>query len=437
MQNMCSTEVGGVEAAVDDADTALTSALRDGVDQLTYDQSAALLQQLRAIGGKVDALTLAIVGKVDADGTYALAGHLSARPWVQDLAHQTPGHAARTVRTARVLRSGALPNTSAALAAGAITAGHAAVIADGVKGAPEGAVALIEPEAVATAAAGDVRATANAMAAFQHALDPEKADRKALRRYERAGITFSPLLFGGFAITGTADETTGATITAAIDQAEPLIAGDTRTPARRRLDGLLRISQHWLDTSAPHPDPTARRTSKTRARLVVTIDANGFAGGTSPGGTLTWAGPITASTAQRLGCASDATFVRLDENGEVVEAGSQRRFFTDSQILAIIGRDGDTCPAPYCDRPSAWSDGHHLIPRSKGGPTTVGNGALPCEGHHVLLHEGHWTLQRLPDGRYRLTHPDGRTLGPEPPRPGHNRPPPDPPDDEPGGPGEE
>jgi hypothetical protein len=162
----------------------------------------------------------------------------------------------------------------------------------------------------------------------------------------------------------------------------------------------------------------------------VTIDGNGFAGGTSPGGTLTWAGPITASTAQRLGCASDATFVRLDENGEVVEAGSQRRFFTDSQILAIIGRDGDTCPAPYCDRPSTWSDGHHLIPRSKGGPTTVANGALPCEGHHVLLHEGHWQLHRLPDGRYRLTHPDGRTLGTEPPRPGHNRPPPAPPPDD-------
>ena len=52
--------------------------------------------------------------------------------------------------------------------------------------------------------------TANIMRAFGQALDPDQADAEALRRYERAGITFSPMLDGGFAITGTADETTGA-----------------------------------------------------------------------------------------------------------------------------------------------------------------------------------------------------------------------------------
>ncbi len=178
------------------------------------------------------------------------------------------------------------------------------------------------------------------------------------------------------------------------------------------------------------PTPPRSGTSKSKARLVVTIDHAGLAGHTSPGGTLTWAGPITASTAQRLGCNATATFVTLDEHGNVVEAGTSRRFFTRSQILAMIARDGDTCAAPFCDRPAAWSDGHHLTPVSQGGTTTIANGALPCEGHHVQLHEGHWTLERLPDGRYLLRHRDGRTLGPEPPRPGHNRPPPPEPPDE-------
>jgi len=320
-----------------------------------------------------------------------------------------------------------LPNTTAALAAGAISGRHAAVIADGVKGAPAGAVGLIEPEAVATAVEGDVKATANVMRAFQHALDPDTADEKVLKRYERAGITLNPLLDGGFGISGTADETTGASVKAAVDAASPLVTGDTRTAARRRLDGLYRICRYWLDTAEPDPDVTARRTSKSRARLVVTIDQAGLAGQTSPGGTLSWHGPIAASTAQRLGCNSSATFVTLDPDGNVVEAGTQRRFFTHSQLLAMIARDGDTCPAPYCDRPSAWSDGHHLVPVSEGGKTTIANGALPCEGHHLQLHEGHWTLQRLPDGRYLMRHRDtGKTLGPEPPRPGHNRPPPDP-----------
>ena len=424
---MCSTVGQAVEVDVASADTALTRALHEGVEHLSHDQSAALLDQLRVLTAKADALSLVLVGRVDADGTYALDGALTAGAWLRAIGHQTPGEAVRMVRTARTLRSGVLPNTAAALAAGAISGRHAAVIADSVQDAPAGAVALIEPEAVAAACEGDVRATANIMRAFQQALDPDKADQNALRRYERAGITFSPMLDGGFTIAGTADETTGAAIIAAIDAAAPLTTGDRRTAARRRLDGLHTHAQHWLDTAVPDrdtADPAARRTSRARARLVVTVDAAGLAGQTSPGGTLTWAGPVAAATAQRLGCDSTATFVHLDPDGNVIEAGTQRRFFTHSQRLAMIARDGHTCATPFCDRPAAWSDGHHLTPVAQSGPTTVANGALTCEGHHLLLHEGHWVLERLPDGRYLMRHPQtGKTLGPEPPRPGHNKPP--------------
>ena len=270
------------------------------------------------------------------------------------------------------------------------------------------------------------------MRAFQQALDPDQADPKALRRYERAGITFNPLLDGGFAIGGTADETTGAALVAAIVAAAPLTTGDQRTAARRRLDGLHTLARHWLDTAVPArdtADSTARRTSRSRARLVVTIDAAGLAGHTSPGGTLTWAGPITAATARRLGCDTTATFVHLDPDGTVIEAGTQRRFFTTAQRLAMIARDGDTCATPFCDCPADWTDAHHLTPVEQGGTTTIANGALTCEGHPIWLHEGHWILQRLPDGRYLMHHPEsGKTLGPEPPRPGHNKPPPDTPD---------
>ncbi len=426
---MCSTvcEVG-IEADIASADTALTAALHEGVEHLSHDQSTALLARLRALTAKADALTLAVVGKVDADGTHTYDGCLSTGAWVRATAHQTPAEAARTVRTARALRSGALPNTSAALEAGALSGQHASVIADAVAGAPAGAVALIEPEAVAVAVEGDVRATANLMRAFTHALDPDTADEKALRRYERAGITISPLLDGGFAITGTADETTGAAIKAAIDAASPLVTGDTRTAARRRLDGLHAICRHWLDTAEPEPDRTSRRTSKSRAQLVVTLDHDGLTGRRSPGGTLTWAGPVAASTAQRLGCDSMATFVALDENGD------GRRSRHPAAVLHDPPATGHGRPRRRHLLRTLLRPARRLVRRPPphrrrphGGPTTIANGALPCEGHHVQLHEGHWTLQRLPDGRYLLRHPrTGRTLGPEPPRPGHNRPPPPP-----------
>ena len=144
-----------------------------------------------------------------------------------------------------------------------------------------------------------------------------------------------------------------------------------------------------------------------------------------PGGTLSWVGRIAGSTARRAGCDSLATFVTLGPDGSVVEAGTQRRFFTAAQRRAIIARDGDRCFSPFCDRPISWADAHRLVAVQDGGPTTVDNGALPCDGHHVLLHEGRWKAIRLPDGRYQLYQPSiGKTIGPEEHPPGHNRPPP-------------
>jgi hypothetical protein len=436
---MLSTSRGGVGPAVRAADNALAEALRDpcGAAGLSHEELIELVSTLRRIQARADALLLASVGEVDARGSYSLDGAITAGSWLRATAHHTPGQAARTVRTARTLRSGVLPNTSAALAAGELTGGHAAVIADGVTGAPAGAVALIEPEAVAASVGGDVRATADVMRRFQNSLDPDAADEAAVRRYDRAGFTLSPTLGGTSVFSGTADESTAAIIAAAVHAAGPPVRGDTRTPARRRLDALADICRHWLD----RPDETGSasgRTGRRRTQLIVTIDPDGLrtpsdgtgsgdggCGARSAGGTLSWVGPITAATARRLGCDSLATFVSLGPDGEIVEAGTERRFFTNSQIRAIVARDGDQCCVAFCDRPVAWSDGHHIVARADGGPTTVLNGALPCEAHHLMLHEGHWKLERLPDGRYRLHHPrTGKTVGPEPPRTAHSRPPP-------------
>jgi hypothetical protein len=47
-------------------------------------------------------------------------------------------------------------------------------------------------------------------------------------------------------------------------------------------------------------------------------------------------GPITAATAQRLGCDCLATFVTLSPDGEVVEAGTERRSFTSYEFASAL-----------------------------------------------------------------------------------------------------
>ena len=91
------------------------------------------------------------------------------------------------------------------------------------------------------------------------------------------------------------------------------------------------------------------------------------------------------------------------------------------------------CAFPGCRVPAEACHIHHLVPRARGGPTTIGNLAPLCSFHHLtVIHRWGWTLALRADGTTTATSPDrARTLrdhgppgpGPRPPR--HDRPGPD------------
>jgi Domain of unknown function (DUF222) len=453
--------LAAAEAAVTDlVETVQAEALRHE----NHDDLSALLARARRMQARLDFVALAAIREVDVRGSQVLDGALSVGAWARMHTRMTPAEATGAVRTARALGSGELPGTAGALAAGEIDPAHVRAIAAGVAGAPAGAAALIEEEALAVAREADPRSVAAVMKQFAHALDPEGADAAALARFDRRGLTLSPMLDGSVHIRGLADEVTGALLMTAIDAASPLVAGEDRTAAQRRLDALTDICRSYLAS------PDAPMTGVGHAHLIVTLEAEslvppgchpdgtnecgdtghdaghdaegwdgaGNAGPTcpggsgpgsdsrdaGPGGTLSWVGPVTASTARRIGCDADVTYVVVDKSGRAEVAGREKRFFNAAQKKAMISRDGDRCCIPFCDRPVTWGDGHHLKHWALGGPTTIANGAIPCAAHHPILHEGGWTLHRLPDGSYIIRQRTGRIIGPEPYPPGHNRPPP-------------
>ena len=55
------------------------------------------------------------------------------------------------------------------------------------------------------------------------------------------------------------------------------------------------------------------------------------------------------------------------------------------------------CRFPGCDRPPAWTDGHHVIHWSDGGPTELGNLVSLCRMHHRRVHEEGWRIH-MADG---------------------------------------
>ena len=77
---------------------------------------------------------------------------------------------------------------------------------------------------------------------------------------------------------------------------------------------------------------------------------------------------------------------------------------------AIITRDRH-CAAPGCDVQPAACHVHHIVPRSQGGTTSLGNCVLLCSFHHlILIHRWGWTLRLHADGTTTVTSPDGRIL---------------------------
>jgi hypothetical protein len=54
---------------------------------------------------------------------------------------------------------------------------------------------------------------------------------------------------------------------------------------------------------------------------------------------------------------------------------------------------------------------HHLIPRSDGGATALGNLGLLCSFHHLIaVHRWGWTLALNGDGTTTATSPDGKRV---------------------------
>jgi hypothetical protein len=77
---------------------------------------------------------------------------------------------------------------------------------------------------------------------------------------------------------------------------------------------------------------------------------------------------------------------------------------------AVVTRHTHCC-FPGCRIAASECDIHHVIPRSRGGPTALWNLAPACQFHHLtVIHLWGWTLRLHPDGTTTAVSPHGRTL---------------------------
>lgn len=94
-----------------------------------------------------------------------------------------------------------------------------------------------------------------------------------------------------------------------------------------------------------------------------------------------------------------------------LDLGSSTETVTAHLRRGVTTRDKH-CAFPGCYQPPAACEVHHLISRSRGGPTSLGDCCLLCVFHHkIAVHRWGWQLVLNPDGTTTAVSPDrSRTL---------------------------
>jgi uncharacterized protein DUF222 len=376
-----------------------------GLDQTPFQDMEQGLQRLReedvhavpasAMGDDLQELRRHINGceaefsrrlhRFDKGGGYYATPALTAQAWLRWKCNFSPSAAAQRVHVARELAS--LPQTTQAFGDGDFSFPHAAMIARTAEALGEKMEANAETILVSAARELDLSRLHIVTVKLRHCIDPDSVLDDANKSHELRFLSLSQTLDGVFYLNGRLDSEAGATVQTALNALMgPPASDDERTPKQRRADALVDLARRQLDGGQ------LPQVGGQKPHLMVTVDMATLS--KQPGSSaaeLEWAQPIPAETARRIACDCSLTPVFQGAESHQVDAGRTSRVIPPAMRRALAARDKG-CRFPGCDRPPAWTDGHHLKHWADGGPTLPWNLALLCGRHHYRVHEQGWRL---------------------------------------------
>ncbi|HUY52198.1 MAG TPA: HNH endonuclease signature motif containing protein [Streptosporangiaceae bacterium] len=222
--------------------------------------------------------------------------------------------------------------------------------------------------------------------------------------------------------------TAAAAAAAACDsQIAPLVAGHVDHAALQAMRGLF-LSAYGLDPdgsaaggcgcscggcTCPARRPLPADTLARLDRALLAMAADVLSG---PGGLASW---LRAALAGDPACPAGAAAPSLPLDISLpLDSGRATERVPAHLRRAVALRDLH-CRFPGCRARPAACQVHHVIPRSRGGPTRLGSLILLCSFHHLIaIHRWGWQVALHADGSVTATSPDGqRTLyghGPPP-----------------------
>jgi Domain of unknown function (DUF222) len=402
----------------------------DMAELLEADPSALSREELRVwvvesrrLIDQAEAARLALTGEWDARQVWGDDSCLSGRSWLAHHVETTWYQAQRDLALAAVMRrhpdlgeasaSGTLGAAKIALIGGAVTALNEPLFAEHVE------TLVTEAKRLSVDATRRMVKAWKAMAEAVLSPDPNDPHGQA-EPVSTAHVSLT--LDGMVKLDASLNAEAGAIVKNELHRlAEQIYKaeqadGETTSPAQRTAQALVEMAKRSAAAEAG-------RTGRVLPSMLVITPIEILLNEAKPGmaAEIVGAGKITAATARRLACNAKISRVITGPDGEVLDLGRSSRLFSPAQRLAMIVRDGG-CAFPTCTAPPAWCECHHLDDWIKGGLTNLDDGALYCDRHHHLLHEGKFTAKRRPDGTLEHRRPDGTIIPPGPstrPKPTH------------------
>ena len=297
--------------------------------------------------------------------------------WLRSHCAMTVKAAAYRVHLARTL--GELPATLDSARAGRASFSNVTMIAHLAEDVGVERVVPLESILVGAAETLEPGAMRTLTQATRLRLDPDGVLADDNHAHERRWFECDQTYGGVFVLRGELDAEAGAVVKTAIDAlSHGMSRGETRSGSQRRADALVDLAATQL-RCGDHRDVHGQR-----PHLTVTVHADTLrAGANAQPAELRGVGPIHPETARRIACDAVRTVVTIapPADDSVAMAGTRvmplsvgRATRTiPAHIRTALHLRDQGCRFPGCDRPPAWTDGHHIIHWSDGGPTELAN----------------------------------------------------------------
>lgn len=385
----------------------LTSEVPEHADTASVE---SWLDAFRPVEGAVAGLRSRLIACVQASRAHDDAGHAATTSLLREHLGVSGREAKKQDALARDLRR--LPGTRAALADGRIGPEQAQAIGRAARRGTLGDPRATEEQLLPAAAERVPEEFERHIRHQEQLADSRSLERAEQRAYRRRRASLARRQDGMWDLHALLPDEDGELLATALDafrSSDPpgTPIPEQRSPEQRTADALTDVIGASLRRGAPTLGGVRPHLNLVVPVELLDAEASEVAGASH-------GGQLSSAAVSRLLCDANLRRVLTRGDSEVLDLGRSRRPWTVAQRVALNVRDGG-CRGPGCDRPVAWTDGHHIVWWTNDGVTNVDNGILLCRRHHRMVHEGGWSVSldvvtglatfRSPTGREVVTQP--------------------------------